>query len=256
MGVDLFLQKHLDCLMGQMKTLSTNHYASLAIEEECNDEADENCNKNSESSINEEAESSCNKLLKANAVPHLKLPTTTLQRLSAPKKEGRVLKRQVVDQVDQVVDIPMELSEVEMELQTNEKSCQTMELEFEEKCCQTMESCADIDTQTPKVSTETHATQTITQRHINFQSLSDNDIIYLTGLDRARFEVVFQMLEKFNPISDNNKFCRREAFVLMLFKIRHNLAYKMMEFIFKVDRQDISASFKEVTEKLYDVLRQ
>lgn len=86
--------------------------------------------------------------------------------------------------------------------------------------------------------------------------MSDNDIVYLTGLDRGRFEVVFQMLEKFNPISDNNKFSRREALVLMLFKIRHNLDYKMMEFIFKVNRQDISSNFKEVTEKLYDVLRQ
>lgn len=94
------------------------------------------------------------------------MPTTKLQRLSAPKIERRVLKRQGVDQVDQVVDIPMEYSEVEMaqELQMNEKFCQTMELdvdekccqtkelEFEEKCCQTTERRhADVDTQTPKV---------------------------------------------------------------------------------------------------------
>ncbi|XP_037032387.1 THAP domain-containing protein 2-like isoform X2 [Bradysia coprophila] len=124
------------------------------------------------------SQSRISQLLKAKAFPHLKLPTTTLQRLSAPKKERRVLKRQVVDRVDQVDDIPMEYSEVEMEqeLQMNEECCQTSELEFEDKFCQTTElefedkfcqttelefedkfcqttQCrrADVDTQTPKV---------------------------------------------------------------------------------------------------------
>lgn len=64
------------------------------------------------------------------------------------------------------------------------------------------------------------------------------------------------MLEKFNPLTESHKYCKREALLLMLFKLRHNLDFKMIEFIFQINRQDVSAIFKEVTEKLYDVLRQ
>lgn len=63
------------------------------------------------------------------------------------------------------------------------------------------------------------------------------------------------MLEKFNPIEDSLLWRKRDALVITLFKCKHNLDFKMMEFTFDTDRKLISEVFKEVIDKLYVVLR-
>lgn len=97
---------------------------------------------------------------------------TTLQRLSAPKKQRRILKREddtkIVEQCNfeqmQFSDQMNTYSRVK-EGDTSGKWCQTVEsrlnFELDDKCCQTTESLlqflngrshfGDIGTQTPKV---------------------------------------------------------------------------------------------------------
>lgn len=88
-----------------------------------------------------------------------------------------------------------------------------------------------------------------------FDSLTDDDLFYFTGLERERFEIVYKMLEKFNPIEDSLLWCKKDALIITLFKCRHNLDFEMMEFTFKLDRKFISEIFEEVIDKLYVVLR-
>lgn len=89
----------------------------------------------------------------------------------------------------------------------------------------------------------------------SFYSLSDDDLVYFTGLERERFEILYNMLEKFDPIEDSLLWCKKDALVITLFKCKHNLDFKMMEFTFELDRKCISEVFKEVVDKLYCVLR-
>lgn len=64
------------------------------------------------------------------------------------------------------------------------------------------------------------------------------------------------MVEKFDPIEDSLLWSKQDALIVTLHKCRHNLDFKMMEFIFEVDRRLISQIFKEVIHKLYNVLKQ
>lgn len=97
---------------------------------------------------------------------------------------------------------------------------------------------------------------TLSRKRASFCSLTDNDLIYFTGLERQRFEILFKMLEKFNPIEDSSLWCKMDALIITLFKCRHNLDFKMMEFTFELDGKLISEIFKEVMSKLFVVLRQ
>lgn len=97
---------------------------------------------------------------------------------------------------------------------------------------------------------------TLPGKKTSFNSLSDADLYYFTGLERERFEILFSMLEKFNPIEDSILWCKKDALVITLFKCRHNLDFKMMEFTFDLDRRFISEIFRDVVDKLYVVLRQ
>lgn len=67
---------------------------------------------------------------------------------------------------------------------------------------------------------------------------------------------MYRMIEKFDPIEDSMLWCKQDALIIALHKCRHNLDFKMMEFIFEVDRKFISEIFKEVIHKLYKVLKQ
>lgn len=64
------------------------------------------------------------------------------------------------------------------------------------------------------------------------------------------------MLEKFNPVEDSMLWCKKDGLVITLHKCRHNLDFRMMEFVFELDRKFISEIFKEVIDKLYCVLKQ
>lgn len=94
------------------------------------------------------------------------------------------------------------------------------------------------------------------RKRSSFCSLSDDDLIYFTGLERERFEIVYKLLEKFNPIEDSLLWCKKDALVITLFKCKHNLDFKMIEFTFELDRKLISEIFKEVFDKLYVVFKQ
>lgn len=63
------------------------------------------------------------------------------------------------------------------------------------------------------------------------------------------------MLEKFEPIEESLHCYKKDALVIALHKIRHNIDFKMMEFIFELDRQNLSMIFKEVVCKMYAVLK-
>lgn len=92
------------------------------------------------------------------------------------------------------------------------------------------------------------------RKRTSFSSLTEDDLIYFTGLDKERFRILFSMLEKFNPIEDSLLWCKQDALVITLFKCKHNLDFKMMEFTFELSRKLISEIFKEVIDKLYVVL--
>lgn len=94
------------------------------------------------------------------------------------------------------------------------------------------------------------------RKRTSYQSLNDEDLLYFTGLERERFEIVYSMLEKFNPIEDNLLWCKKNALLITLHKCRHNLDFKMMEFVFEVSRILISEIFKDVIEKLHFTLKQ
>lgn len=64
------------------------------------------------------------------------------------------------------------------------------------------------------------------------------------------------MLEKFAPIEDSLFWFKKDALVIALYKIRHNIDFKMMEFTFELSRTYLSRIFKEVVDKLYFVLKQ
>ncbi|KAJ6649345.1 hypothetical protein Bhyg_04579, partial [Pseudolycoriella hygida] len=93
-------------------------------------------------------------------------------------------------------------------------------------------------------------------RRITFDSLVDSDVKYATGLDRERFLIVFRMLERFSPISDSQFWTRKDALLITMYKLRHNLDYLMMQFHFQIPRQSIAAIFREVIVKLYLVFKQ
>lgn len=78
----------------------------------------------------------------------------------------------------------------------------------------------------------------------------------MTGLERERFEIIFQMLEKFAPIEDSLLWSKKDALLLTMHKCRHNLDFKMMEFHFNMSRKLISKIFKEVINNLHFVLQQ
>lgn len=86
-------------------------------------------------------------------------------------------------------------------------------------------------------------------RRITFDSISDSDLNYATGLDRERFLIIFRMLERFCPISDS-------LLLITLFKVRHNWDYLMIQFQFQIRRQSIAAVFNEVIHKLYVLFKQ
>lgn len=94
------------------------------------------------------------------------------------------------------------------------------------------------------------------RKRTSYSCLSDENLKYFTGLERERFEIVYSLLEKFDPIEDNMLLSKKDALVITLFKCRHNEDFKMMEFTFEVDRKVISEIFKEVIGKLYFVMKQ
>lgn len=91
---------------------------------------------------------------------------------------------------------------------------------------------------------------------MSYASLSDDNLMYFTGMERESFEILYSMVDKFAPIEDSLLWCKKDALVVTLHKIRHNLDFKMMEFVFELCRKLISEIFKEVIHKLYFVLKQ
>lgn len=90
----------------------------------------------------------------------------------------------------------------------------------------------------------------------SYDLLNDTDLEYFTGLDRERFTIIYDLLEKFNPIEDNLFWYKKDALVITFHKLRHNIDFKMMEFIFELDRKYLSQIFKEVVDKLCNVFKQ
>lgn len=62
-------------------------------------------------------------------------------------------------------------------------------------------------------------------------------------------------MEKFDPIEDNLFWHQRDELVIAFHKLRHNLDFKMMEFVFEVNQKPLSQVFKEVVDKLYRVFK-
>lgn len=92
-------------------------------------------------------------------------------------------------------------------------------------------------------------------QRLSYSSLNDSEIHYLTGLDRPKFEVIFAMLERWNPLITFSAQSKKDMLLIALFKIRHNLDFKMIELMFRVSRNYVSKIFKEVVEKLFIVLK-
>lgn len=90
---------------------------------------------------------------------------------------------------------------------------------------------------------------------MSYASLSDSELHYLTGLDRERFEIIFRMLQKFEPLSENVFCSKHDALLMTIFKLRHNLEFKMMEFNLQINRKKISKVFTEGVKKLYSVFK-
>lgn len=75
------------------------------------------------------------------------------------------------------------------------------------------------------------------KKQSSYGSLNDADLKYFTGLERERFNIIFSMLEIFAPINDSLFWYRRDALVIALYKIRHNIDFQMMEFTFELSRR-------------------
>lgn len=97
---------------------------------------------------------------------------------------------------------------------------------------------------------------TFSGKRNSYSELSDKDLQYFTGLERERFIILYRIIEKFEPIEDSLLWSKKDALLITLHKCRHNVDFKMMEFIFEVDRRLISETFKEVIHKMYRVLKQ
>lgn len=93
-------------------------------------------------------------------------------------------------------------------------------------------------------------TQTLPVRRNSYESLDDATLLYFTGLERERFLIIFRSLERFNPIEERLLWTKKDALMITLYKCRHNLDFKMMEFMFDISRKLISKIFTDVIDKL------
>lgn len=114
----------------------------------------------------------------------------------------------------------------------------------------------DSETQTPSPRIQTTETQTtFPNKRVYFDSLTDAELIYTTGLERERFEIIFSMIQKFAPLSESHNYSQKDGLLITLFKLRHNLDFSMMEFNFQINRQIISNVFAEGIEKMFFVFK-
>lgn len=108
-----------------------------------------------------------------------------------------------------------------------------------------------------KPEVESKGTQiSLPKKRNTYDGLSDVDLDYFTGLERERFNILFALLAKFSPIEDTSVCFKKDALLITLYKLKHNLDFKMMEFVFDLSPSHMSRIFKDVITKLYVLLKQ
>lgn len=91
---------------------------------------------------------------------------------------------------------------------------------------------------------------------ISYNSVSDSELIYATGLERNKFDIIYRTLEKFAPSSEIPTCSKKDSLLVTLFKIRHDLTFPMTGFIFGISSKIVKKIFIEMVDKLYTVLQQ
>lgn len=93
-------------------------------------------------------------------------------------------------------------------------------------------------------------TSSITMR-VSHDSITDSELIYATGINRQKFNIISDRMEKHSPIAENSVYVKKDLLLVTLFLIRHNyMNLKMVEFIFGLSRSTISTFYNDLVKNL------
>ncbi|KAJ6641509.1 hypothetical protein Bhyg_06448 [Pseudolycoriella hygida] len=86
---------------------------------------------------------------------------------------------------------------------------------------------------------------------MNYNLISDSELIYATGFERSKFNLISDTLEKYSPICANTVCEKKNSLFMTMFMLHHSLHLSMVEFIFGHSRNIVSAIITELVEKLH-----
>lgn len=90
---------------------------------------------------------------------------------------------------------------------------------------------------------------------ISYALISDSELIYATGFQRSRFNLISQTLEKYSPIAENTICVKRDSLLVTLFMLRHSMNFVMIQFIFGLSRKVIAGVINDLIDKLNCLLK-
>lgn len=87
---------------------------------------------------------------------------------------------------------------------------------------------------------------------VSYNTVTNSELVYATGFDRAKFDLIFKKLER--QIPDNIICVKKDALLVTLYMLRHNMCLKMIDFIFGISRKLLSEFCSDLVKNLLSLL--
>lgn len=90
---------------------------------------------------------------------------------------------------------------------------------------------------------------------ISYNFCSDVELIYATGFERSKFNIISDTLERYSPIPENTVCVKKDSLLVTLFILRHSMNLTMVDFIFGLSRNILSSVANDLVDKLNCLLK-